>query len=196
MALAARRALDSGTSLGSLEALLRVRFETRHPAAVNTIVAAARQPVTLESLIAGFATVGPLLTTGGPKEPLLDAAQRNFSRLIVVRKKGEPSPASSETVETIARLVQSGRVEEAVIEAARMPGAANASKWVVEARRYVEARRALDQIERSAINMPVEAAPPALVPAPVPPAANSPAAVPPVPQSRCSSRATGWASTF
>jgi hypothetical protein len=177
VALAARRAVDNGQSLGSLDALLRTRFGDRHPDAVNTILDAARTPVTLESLSAGLEAAGPGLVSGGPDETVLNAVRRNLSHLIVVRKKGEPSPAPAEALSHVERLVESGRVEEALIAASRLPGAARAGKWLAEARRYVETRRAFDVIERSAITMPaVMTAPPA------PPAApNAGVQAPPTP---------------
>jgi hypothetical protein len=173
VALAARRAVDSGQSLGSLEALLRTRFADRHPAAVATILQAAREPVTLETLNADLKTAAPMLTSGGPNVTFLDQAQRNFSQLIVVRKKGEPSPAPAEAIGHIERLVESGRVDQALIEATRLPGAKAATDWMDAARRYVETRRAFDLLERSAITMPATAPVPPVVP--VPPSGVTPA---------------------
>ncbi len=180
VALAARRAVDSGQSLGSLEPLLRARFADRHPAAVANILQAARQPVTLETLIADLKTAGPVLASGGPEASLFDKVQRNLSNLVVVRKKGQPSPAPADAVEQIARLVDSGRVEQALTKAARLPGATAAPIWMADARRYVETRRAFDLLERSAITMP--AMPPVPPVIPVPPAATAPpASVTPAP---------------
>jgi hypothetical protein len=174
VALAARRAVDSGQSLGSLETLLRIRFADRHPAAVATILQAARQPLTLETLSADLKAVAPILASGGPNASFLDKAKRNFSQLIVVRKKDEPSPAPAEAMGHIARLVESGRVELALTEASRLPGAAAAAKWLEAARRYVETRRAFDLIERSAIVMPATSPVPPVIPA-LPPVIIPPA---------------------
>jgi hypothetical protein len=174
VALAARRALDSGQSLGSLEALLRTRFADRHPAAIATILQAARQPVTLETLNADLKTAAPVLASGNSNATFLDTVKRDFSQLIVVRNKGEPSPAPAEAVAHIGRLVESGRVEQALIDAARLPGASGATTWMEAARRYVETRRAFDLIERSAITMPAS---PLSSVIPVPPPTISPPVV-------------------
>ena len=44
--------------------------------------------------------------------------------------------------------------DKAIAEVQAMPGAAAAGEWLIEARRYHEARRALDLIETAAILEP------------------------------------------
>jgi hypothetical protein len=52
------------------------------------------------------------------------------------------------------RLLEAGRADAALAEVSRMPGRASGGKWMEQARRYIEARRALDLIETAAILEP------------------------------------------
>ena len=47
--------------------------------------------------------------------------------------------------------LSSGDVDQAFAETMRLPGAGNAGDWVVKARRYILAHRALDEIESAAL---------------------------------------------
>src|SRR3546814_18863225 len=51
-------------------------------------------------------------------------------------------------------MLEAGRPAAALAEVTRMPGRAAGSKWMEQARRYIEARRALDLIETAAILEP------------------------------------------
>jgi hypothetical protein len=189
IALSARRAIDKGQALGSLENLLRVRFIKSQPAALATVIDAAKRPVTLTSLRSSLDSVAPVLKGQSTDMPLLDRISTGLSDLVVVRRKGDPSPAPDETVARVGRLIEAGRVEDALVEANRMPGAQQAEAWMSEARRYVEARRALDSLERAAFAMPTDTVPTsAMDPAPeggliapvTPPVETPEATAPPV----------------
>jgi hypothetical protein len=189
IALSARRAIDKGQALGSLENLLRVRFIKSQPAALATVIDAAKRPVTLASLRSSLDSVAPVLKGQSAELPLLDRISMKLSDIVVVRRKGDPSPAPDETVARVGRLIEAGRVEDALVEANALPGAEQAKAWMNEARRYVEARRALDSLERAAFSMPsdtvpasaIEPAPEGGLIAPVTPQEEMPeAAAPPV----------------
>ena len=47
--------------------------------------------------------------------------------------------------------MQNGRVDAALAETMRLPGAASAGDWVIDARRYILAHRALDEVESAAL---------------------------------------------
>ena len=47
--------------------------------------------------------------------------------------------------------LEAGQVEVALAEVTRLPGTGRAGAWVAKARRYIAARRALDQIETAAL---------------------------------------------
>jgi hypothetical protein len=177
VAFAARRAIDSGASLGYLADQLRVRFGATQPQAVTTILAASQAPVTIEMLQAELTGLEPALLTGRSDGGVWTTIQREFSELFVLRKEGAPSPAPSQRLARAHALVESGNVAGAIAEVSAMPGAAAAQSWLVRARRYSDARKALDRLERGALAAPVA---PVIVPPPaVPqPAPESPEAAP------------------
>lgn len=167
VAFAARRAIDRGAALGYVENQLRERFGATQPRAVATIIAAARQPTTLDALRLGLEDLSPTLTTADPDEGWWPAFQRQLSSLFIVRKAGTPSTAPNDRLKRARRALEGGNVEAALAEVARLPGREQAQGWITAARRYIQAHRALDLIEAAAILTPVVPAPPAPLAAPV-----------------------------
>ena len=51
-------------------------------------------------------------------------------------------------------FLESGRVDRAIAEVEQLPGVENAGAWLVDARRYERAQRALDLIETAAVREP------------------------------------------
>lgn len=160
VAFAARRALDGGTQLGYIESLLRERFGATQPQAVATIISAARQPVTLDQLRMGLEEAGPALAGPGPQDSWWDGFRRELAGLIVVRHAGAPSPAPADRLARARVLTESGQVDQALAEVARLPGRDTATRWIADARRYALARAALDRIETAALLQPRDATPP------------------------------------
>lgn len=156
VAFAARRAIDRGAALGYVEAQLRERFGASQPRAVATVIAASRQPVTLDALRLGLEEVAPTLSTGNPDEGWWPAFQRQLSGLFVVRRAGTASIAPDDRLKRARRMLESGNVEAALAEVARLPGREQAQNWITAARRYIQAHQALDVIEATAILTPVE----------------------------------------
>lgn len=154
VAFAARRALDRGVALGYIEGQLSDRFGLAQPRAVAVVIGSARQPVTLETLQADFAALVPALATNTATDDWWGGFKRELAGLVVVRRVGTPSPAPAERVARAERDLENGQVEKALAEVARMPGAARAEAWMIAARRYITARRALDIIETAAILEP------------------------------------------
>lgn len=151
VAFAARRALDRGLGLGYVEGLLTQRFGATQPRAVGTIIAASRQPATLDQLRAGLDAVGPELVRSAPDQGLWAGVKQGLSGVFVVRKSGAASPDPAARLNRADQLVDSGRIDLALIEVARLPNRDRAAAWIVMARRYVEAHRALDLLEAAAI---------------------------------------------
>lgn len=181
VAFAARRALDRGVPLGYIEGQLRERFGESQPRAVATVISNARQPVTLNDLQTGLSDLGPSLTGGGAESGWWEGVKREAGELFVIRKAGTPSPVPSERLARAKRRLDSGQVDGALAEVARMPGRAKADGWMIAARRYIEARRALDTIETAAILSPrAISALPAPISDDAPSAADVPAAPVPV----------------
>ncbi|MDZ7588466.1 MAG: hypothetical protein U5J78_04760 [Parasphingorhabdus sp.] len=154
IAFAARRALDRGSPLGYIEGQLRLRFGDAQPKAVTTIINASREPVTLEELASLLEDMGPALTTGARNRGFWESVQAEFADLFVVRKDGTPSPAPQQRLTRAKRYVEVGNVEAAIGELEKLPGSEGATAWMEKARRYNEARRALDVIETAAILEP------------------------------------------
>ena len=149
-AVAARRALDRGMTLGPLDAQLLARFGTAQPRAVAIIRAAAREPVTLEELRQGFDAIGAN-AAAGVERGWAESLRRELGTLVVLRRAGTPSPLPADHLARARRLLQAEQVEAARAEVALLPGAADAANWLAAARRYVLARRALDVLENTAL---------------------------------------------
>ncbi|MEA3542568.1 MAG: hypothetical protein U9R77_10675 [Pseudomonadota bacterium] len=154
VAFAARRALDNGGPLGYVEGQLRLRFGQAQPRAVATIINAAREPVTLADLRAGLAEIGDVVITPPAGASWWDALEHEARELITIRKASTPSPRPEAAYDRAMRYIDGGRVSAALAEVEHLPGRAVAEKWVQMARRYMEARRALDLIETAAILEP------------------------------------------
>ena len=156
VAFAVRRALDRGLSLGYLDAQLRLRFGDDQPNAVKTIIDTSRDPVTLEQLRAELDRLAPELVGRGAEDggSLWTGLRRELSELFVVRPTGTQSPRASARLDRARRYLAAGQVDLAIAEVEAMPGAVAANDWLMDARRYHEARRALDLIETAAILEP------------------------------------------
>lgn len=165
LAFAARRALDRGVALGYLEGLLRQRFGNSQPQAVGTIIAVARQPVTLDQLHQGLQDAEQQLVGGAPDQGWWAALRAELGTLVTVRRQGTPSTIPAERFRRAMRRVESGQVDVALAEVLRMPGRDNAREWIDNARRYVAARRALDTVETAALLEPRQLPPPPPAPA-------------------------------
>lgn len=151
VAFAARRALDSGSPLGYVEGQLRLRFGQAQPRAVATIINAAREPVTLSDLRAGLVEVGDRVTTPPADASWWTALEHEARELVTIRRASTPSPRPEVAFDRAVHYLDGGRVSAALAEMERMPGRAFADRWMQLARRYLEARRALDLIETAAI---------------------------------------------
>lgn len=154
VAFAARRALDRGIALGYIEGLLRERFGRSAPEAVARVIAASRQPVTLDGLQSRLTELEPALIGIGEDESWWDAARRELSELFVLRQEGTPSPAPRQRLQRARDKLAVGQVDTALAEILRLPGREAADQWITDARRYVAARNALDRIETIALMEP------------------------------------------
>lgn len=154
VAFAARRAIDRGVSLGYLEGILRDRFGGVEPQAVATVISASRQPVTIEQLRDGLDELTPQLSTAAPDEGWWDGFRRELGSLIVVKQANVPSTTPVDRISRAKDDLASGHVDAALTEIARLPARKVAEGWIANARRYVQARVALDRIETAALLRP------------------------------------------
>lgn len=164
LAFAARRALDRGLALGLIEGQLSNHFGTRQPRAVAMIIAAARQPVTLDGLKSELETLSPRLAGNSPDESWWDGVTQSLSGLFIVRQADAPSTAPAERLTRASDAIALGRVDQALAEVARLPNRNLAADWMAKAKRHIEAYRALDLLEAAAIVGPGEPPPaPAII---------------------------------
>lgn len=154
IALAARRRIEQGRPLGYVEDQLKLRFANAQPNAVQTLIAAARAPVTLAELDGQLEEAAPVLAGAVRNESTWARLQRELASLFVVRR-GPVSPTTPHDRVTRARLMlASGKIDDAIAEVQRMPHGEQAKAWIDAARRYEDAQRALDVIETTAMLEP------------------------------------------
>ncbi len=152
IAAASRRQINRGQGLGYLEQQLRDHFGATQPNEVNTIIAASRDPVTVEDLRLGLDQIGPQLALGpSGSAGWGGAVWRLLGSLIVVHPKNTPSPVPSERLARVRRMLGQDQVEAAVEEVGKLPGATQATGWMTGAKRYVDVRKALNVLEAAAI---------------------------------------------
>jgi hypothetical protein len=118
--------------------------------------------VTLQKLQEELRQVSPFLAGGGSDQSWWTAFQTELAGLVAIRRQGTQSTLASERVRRANSNLEAGQVEVALAEVTRLPGSGRAAPWVAKARRYIAARRALDDIETAALleTRPVRQPPP------------------------------------
>jgi len=154
VAMATRRAVEQGKALGYLEDQLKTRFADARPAAVNTLLGFARNPVTLDQLSAQLEDLGPALLGNPNNEDGWDRFKRELSGLFVIRREDGQVHKPAQRLDHALLMLRGGRIDEAMAEVSRMPGGAAAKDWAEAAQRYSAAQAALAQVEEAALNEP------------------------------------------
>jgi hypothetical protein len=170
---AVRRAIDKGAPLGALAEQLRLRFGATQPQSVAAVLSAGQAPVTIDALKTELRGLAPVLLTGNRDDSNWATVKRELSELFVLRKENGPSLAPNERLIRAEALVDAGKLDLAVTEVAALPGASIAQSWMARAKRFSDARKALDRLEQVAILQPV--AVPVIV---APPVQSGPSDVP------------------
>ena len=170
---AVRRAIDKGAPLGALAEQLRLRFGATQPQSVAAVLSAGQAPVTIDALKTELRGLAPVLLTGNRDDSTWATVKRELSELFVLRKENGPSLAPNERLIRAEALVDAGKLDLAVAEVAALPGASIAQSWMARAKRFSDARKALDRLEQVAILQPV--AVPVIV---APPVQTAPSDVP------------------
>ena len=165
---AVRQALDDGAPLGYLAEQLRLRFGASQPQAVATVVSAAQAPVTISMLQTELNGLGPVLLSGNREASVWASMQREISQLFVLRRDGGNALAPTQRMVRAQVFVEAGMLLQAMQEVAALPGASAAQSWMVRAKRFGEARKALDRLEQTALIRPV------MVPVTAPPPVQTP----------------------
>ncbi len=156
IAFASRRAIERGQPLGFLEDQLRLRFGDARPNAVQTILAASQDPVTVDQLMVRLDGMANELTDVPEGEGLWTRFTHELSQLFAIRTDETPSPVAERRLERARSNLEIGRVEVAIAEVRAMPNAAAAQDWLVDAERYAAAQRALEVLETAAVLEPRE----------------------------------------
>jgi hypothetical protein len=154
VAFAARRAVERGVPLGFLSEQLKLRFGDAQPAAVATVLDAARAPVTLDKLAGDLDALGPTLAQAPKDEGGWDSFTRGLSSLFVIRRDSAPSTSAADRLERARLMLRTGQTDAAIAEVERLPGGSTAGAWIGLARRYAETQRALEQLETAALLEP------------------------------------------
>lgn len=150
----ARRTIERGVPLGYLSDQLRLRFGDARPNAVQTVIAVAQDPVTLDQLIARLEGLAPVLAQIPADEGAWAWLSREVSELFVVRREDSPSPVAERRLERARLFLESGRAGAAAAEIRHLPNAGEATDWIEDAERYAAAQRALELLEMTAILEP------------------------------------------
>jgi len=152
---AVRGAIDKGAPLGALAEQLRLRFGATQPQSVAAILSAGQAPVTVDALKTELRGLAPVLLTGNRDDSTWATVKREMSELFVLRKENGPSLAPNERLIRAEALVDAGKLDLAAEEVAALPGASIAQSWMARAKRFSDARKALDRLEQVAILQPV-----------------------------------------
>jgi hypothetical protein len=152
---AVRGAIDKGAPLGNLAEQLRLRFGATQPQSVAAILSAGQAPVTVDALKTELRGLAPVLLTGNRDDSTWATVKRELSELFVLRKENGPSLAPNERLIRAEALVDAGKLDLAVEEVAALRGASIAQSWMTRAKRFSDARKALDRLEQVAILQPV-----------------------------------------
>lgn len=154
IAFAARRAIDRGTGLGYIENQLKLRFADAQPNAVRTVIEAARKPVTIDDLTGGLDAQAAALARAPREGDTWTRLRGELAGLFVIRRETTHATDPQNRLIRARLFLAAGKIEPAIAEVQRLPGAAQAQAWIASARRYAEVQRALDLIETTALLEP------------------------------------------
>ncbi len=174
-ALRARRALDSGASLSFIQTQLTQRFGDRYPQAVDALQQLASEPVTLDELRDDLARRGDAIIGRGGEAGLWSRIQLELGELFMLRERGESPTSPAHILQRAGEDISKGDLKGAIEKIASLPKNDASGAWLESARRYQNAKDALDRIERGALSQPL-AAPVLVTPADV--AKKKPASAP------------------
>ncbi|WP_159977221.1 MULTISPECIES: hypothetical protein [unclassified Novosphingobium] len=154
IAFAARRMVDRGEPLGHVADQLRLRFMNAQPRAVQTVIDFARNPVTIDGLAARLEALSPELTVTQSDESLWDRARHEVTSLFVVRRDSGALASPAARIDRARVMLTARRIDNAIGEVERLPGADAADTWIADARRFEATQKALDLLETTAMLEP------------------------------------------
>jgi hypothetical protein len=154
IAFAARRMVDRGEPLGHVADQLRLRFTNAQPRAVQTVIDFAANPVTIDGLAARLEALSPELTVTQANESLWDRARHEVTSMFTVRRDSGTLATPAARIDRARVMLTARRIDSAVGEVERLPGADAADTWIADARRFEAAQKALDLLETTAMLEP------------------------------------------
>lgn len=154
IAFASRRALERGQPLGYLADQLRLRFSETHPNAVQTVINASANPVSLDELLVQLDALGEQLQQVPPEAGLFARIRGEAARLFSVRSASTPSPQADQRLARARTALANGQVERAIMEVDALPGSSRAADWLMKAQAYADAQRALEVLEAASVAEP------------------------------------------
>ena len=154
IAFAARRMVDRGEPLTYVADQLRLRFMDAQPNAVETIIAFSKAPVTIDELSARLEALAPELTVTGRDVSFWDRARDEVSSLFTVHRDAASLVSPKARIERARIMLTARRIDNAISEVQRLPGATAAEKWIADARRYGQVQKALNLLETTAMLEP------------------------------------------
>jgi hypothetical protein len=116
------------------------------------------------------------LVSGNRDNNVWETVKGELSQLFVLRRDDGSTRTPEQRLIRAQAFVEAGNLSAAMLEVAAMPGASAAQSWMIRAKRYADARKALDRLEQMALIRPVVL--PVTVPAPAPAPAVGALAVP------------------
>ncbi|WP_236555053.1 hypothetical protein [Novosphingobium sp. 9U] len=154
IASSARRLVERGAQLGFVADQLTLRFGDAQPQAVQTITTFARNPVTIDQLTARLEALAPDLTDTSQSMNLWSRTRQEVANLFTVHSDSPTLLTPAARIDRARLMLTARRIDNAIDEVERMPGAEAAQKWIADARRFEDAQRALDLIETTAMLEP------------------------------------------
>lgn len=154
IASSARRLIERGAPLSFVSDQLNLRFGDAQPQAVQTITDFARNPVILDQLTARLEALAPDLTDTSQSMNLWSRTRQELASLFTVRSDSPTLLTPAARIDRARLMLTARRIDNAIDEVERMPGADAAQKWIADARRFEDAQRALDLIETTAMLEP------------------------------------------
>ena len=154
VAFAARRVIERGAQLGYLEDQLKLRFGDAQPRAVSTLIATARNPVTLDLLTARLQIMAPRLSLAPKSESLWARTQHELADMLTIHRDTASGPTPAARLDHAMACLREGAIDTAIADVMRLPDSADTESWIADAHRYAEAERALDLIETTALLEP------------------------------------------
>lgn len=154
IAFSARRLIERGAPLGFVADQLTLRFGDAQPEAVETITTFARNPVTIDQLTARLEALAPDLTDTSQSTNLWSRTRQELANLFTVHSDSPTLLTPAARIDRARLMLTARRIDNAIDEVERMPGADAAQKWITDAHRFEDAERALDLIETTAMLEP------------------------------------------